>query len=318
MRSSGKVSDNLSTLMSLRQIKYFVAVAKTGSLSAGARRSNVSQPSLCVQIKQLEERVGATLLSRNSRGVELTAAGKVFLPHAIAVLEEVRQGERAVALVDSRNAKEISLGVMPTPCRALAVDLLHRCKEGLGGSSLRFHEGLSSDLSQLFADGELDATFCYDAVPIKTATILSLYQEELYLVGPPQILKSVGDVSRASLNKFSLVLGDAKRSMRGFIESTLFADGINLKVAFEIASTHLKRELLCRQGCCSIVSHGLFWDEINLGKLCARRIKPPLIRTVFLMIHESMPAKTRELFESLIRSVVKDRIEEKKLGWRTI
>jgi LysR family nitrogen assimilation transcriptional regulator len=77
--------------LSLRQFKYFVAVAETGSLSAGARQSNVSQPALCTQIRLLEERLGASLLSRHSRGVELTGAGKSFLRH-VMTLEEISQG----------------------------------------------------------------------------------------------------------------------------------------------------------------------------------------------------------------------------------
>src|SRR5713226_3163141 len=115
-------------VMSLRQIRYFLAVAKSGSFSAAARRAHVSQPSLCVQIKQLEERVGAKLLLRHSRGVELTAAGTAFLPHAIAALEDLKRAERAVAALDSSRTEEVSLGVTPTPGRALIVDLLRKCK----------------------------------------------------------------------------------------------------------------------------------------------------------------------------------------------
>jgi DNA-binding transcriptional LysR family regulator len=89
----------------LRQIEYFVAVAKAGSLSSGARLSNVSQPSLCVQIQQLEQELCARLLSRNSRGVRLTAAGKTFLPHAIAALEELSQAKTAIAALVRADAK---------------------------------------------------------------------------------------------------------------------------------------------------------------------------------------------------------------------
>ena len=303
--------------MSLRQIEYFVAAAKAGSLSAGARRSNVSQPSLCVQIRQLEQRVGASLLWRHSQGVELTAAGKVFLPHAIAALRELRQAERAVASLEA-NVKEIWLGIMPTPGRALVVDLLRKCKEALTSHKLQFREGLSDEMWQLFADGELDAAFCYDPVAVKTGSIVSLYREEFFLVGSPQILKPAGDLNCAALGKFRLVLGNRKHSMRKFIDSTLAADAIDLDVVFEIEPMNLKREMLIRQGCCSIVPYGLFWDEIRSGELCARRIKPRLSRTVGLLLHDSLSTKTGELLVSLIRSVVKTRIEEGELGWRAI
>src|SRR5580698_7616138 len=68
--------------MELRHLRYFIAVAETGSLTVAAeRRLYTSQPSLSRQIRDLEEEVGAELFSRSARGVELTAAGKAFLDH---------------------------------------------------------------------------------------------------------------------------------------------------------------------------------------------------------------------------------------------
>src|SRR6202163_4181351 len=76
--------------MELRHLRYFVAVAETGSLTEAAeKRLHTSQPSLSRQIRDLEYRVGAELLSRSVRGVELTAAGKTFLDHARLALAQV-------------------------------------------------------------------------------------------------------------------------------------------------------------------------------------------------------------------------------------
>ena len=76
--------------MELRHLRYFVAVAEDGSLVSAARnRLNTSQPSLSRQIRDLESEVGAKLLERHPRGVELTDAGKVFLQHARSALAEV-------------------------------------------------------------------------------------------------------------------------------------------------------------------------------------------------------------------------------------
>src|ERR1700753_3067692 len=77
-------------LMELRHIRYFVAVAEEGSLTVAAeRRLHTSQPSLSRQIRDLEYQVGAQLVSRSVRGVELTAAGKAFLDHARLALAQV-------------------------------------------------------------------------------------------------------------------------------------------------------------------------------------------------------------------------------------
>src|SRR5258706_16122103 len=64
----------------LRHLRYFVAVAEAGSLSVAAERKlHTSQPSLSRQIRDLEDEVGAQLLTRRARGIELTSAGQAFL-----------------------------------------------------------------------------------------------------------------------------------------------------------------------------------------------------------------------------------------------
>src|SRR5256885_10609953 len=70
-------------VMELRHLRYFVAVAEEGSLTVAAeRRLYTAQPSLSRQIRDLEYEVGAQLIIRGARGIERTAAGRVFLAHA--------------------------------------------------------------------------------------------------------------------------------------------------------------------------------------------------------------------------------------------
>jgi LysR family hca operon transcriptional activator len=82
--------------MELRHLRYFVAVAETASLTLAARsKLHTSQPSLSRQIRDLEEEVGAPLLTRGARGIELTPAGRVFLDHARSVLSQVATATEA-------------------------------------------------------------------------------------------------------------------------------------------------------------------------------------------------------------------------------
>src|SRR6266404_2273054 len=76
--------------MELRHLRYFVAIAEAGSMTVAAgRKLHTSQPSLSRQIRDLEEEVGAQLLTRGARGIELTPAGRAFLDHARLVLSQV-------------------------------------------------------------------------------------------------------------------------------------------------------------------------------------------------------------------------------------
>jgi len=83
-------SEAWGSSMELRHLRYLVAVAEAGSLTVAAeRRLHTAQPSLSRQIRDLEYEVGAQLMVRSAHGIELTAAGRVFLDHARLALAQV-------------------------------------------------------------------------------------------------------------------------------------------------------------------------------------------------------------------------------------
>src|SRR4051812_47055699 len=100
--------------MELHQLRYFLAVARAGSFTAGAKQCSVSQPSLSIQLAKLEGELGGALLERNRRKARLTALGETFLPRAQAALKELELARMELAELAGLVKGRVRLGCLPT------------------------------------------------------------------------------------------------------------------------------------------------------------------------------------------------------------
>ena len=146
--------------MELRHLRYFVAVVEEGSLSTAAeRRLHTSQPSLSRQIRDLEDQVGAELLSRSAQGVELTAAGKAFLDHARLALMQVDAAVEAARKAGRPAKKAFAIGFLT----GLEMNWLPRATNVLSDELMNIEVTISSDyspdLGEALVRGRLDAAF---------------------------------------------------------------------------------------------------------------------------------------------------------------
>ena len=96
--------------MELRQLRYFVGIAEEGSFLRAARRLNVSQPPLSIQIKNLEEELGVQLFERSNRGVTLTVAGTAFFDETRAVLARLDHAKETALKAGRGDIGVVSIG----------------------------------------------------------------------------------------------------------------------------------------------------------------------------------------------------------------
>jgi LysR family hydrogen peroxide-inducible transcriptional activator len=100
--------------MELQQLRYFCAIADTGSFTRAAQQTHVSQPSLSQQIRKLEDELGARLFDRLGRAVQLTELGRSFLPRARAILRDLEAARSDVVERKMSISGPVSVGVIPT------------------------------------------------------------------------------------------------------------------------------------------------------------------------------------------------------------
>ena len=127
--------------MELRHVRYFVAVAETLSFRQAGKQLHVSQPSLSVQIKQLEDELGVALFRRSKRRVEITRAGEVFLSAAREILLRLQQASAAALHTESGEVGTIRLGFIPTASFNILPRLLEKIRGTLPLVNVELREG---------------------------------------------------------------------------------------------------------------------------------------------------------------------------------
>jgi LysR family hca operon transcriptional activator len=168
--------------MELRHLRFFVAVAEEGSLTVAAeRRLHTAQPSLSRQMRDLEYTVGAQLMVRSARGIELTAAGRVFLDHARLALAQVDAAVEAARRAAQPARKTFAIGFQTGHEMKWLPRAMHVLRDELKNIQVTISSDYSPDLAEALVRGRLDVAFlraepnfdlCYEVVDHEPLIVL--------------------------------------------------------------------------------------------------------------------------------------------------
>jgi LysR family transcriptional regulator, hca operon transcriptional activator len=146
--------------MELRHLRYFVAVAEEGSLThAAARRLHTAQPSLSRQIRDLEAEVGVKLLERGARGIELTAAGRVFLDYARLALLQVETAVEAARRAARPEKPAFVIGFLTGQELVWLPETLRILRDQDPGIEITLASQSSPELAGALMRGKVDVAF---------------------------------------------------------------------------------------------------------------------------------------------------------------
>ena len=151
--------------MEIRQLTCFVAVAEERHFGRAAERLHMAQPALSLLIRQLEENLGARLLDRTTRRVDLTPAGQELLDRGRRVLHDLELLEADVRREGDSSAGVLRLGFAGAAAYDVVPELARAVREGLPGVTLSLRGELPSPaLESGLRDGSLDAALLHPPV----------------------------------------------------------------------------------------------------------------------------------------------------------
>ena len=227
--------------MELTQLRQFLAVAQRGSLSHAARDLGISQPGLTRSIKRLETELGAALLSRRPRGVELTPAGMALQRHASAVQIQLLDAAREVtSLTHSREAL-VRIGAGPSWLNHLLPVVVASAVAGNPSLRIQVNTGQTDRLFAALREGQLDVVL--GAKPEASArvglTFTELASDEVWIVARRRHrLADRKQVTLHELVKERWVLAGPEMFLRRRLASLLATEGLALPApAIEADST---------------------------------------------------------------------------------
>ena len=168
----------------MKHLRYFAALAQHGHFGRAAHACAISQPALSLQVKELEDLLGAPLVERGPRQIRLTALGVTFAARARGILQSVDELADLARAASGSLAGKLQIGMIPTVAPYLMPNVIRRLMEAFPAIDLRPREAVTGKLIEDLAGGRLDVAVV--ALPVSEPALQEypLFVEEFMLVRP--------------------------------------------------------------------------------------------------------------------------------------
>jgi DNA-binding transcriptional LysR family regulator len=215
--------------MEIRQLKAFLAIAEAKTFTAGARRVNVTQAAISMQIRQLEDEVGIPLFTRTPRRVILTEAGERLLDRARRILREHDAALAEISEIAGAEHGRLRIGSASAMFTTTQLPwILERLKNKFPNAEITVSSGTSQVLVDKIMHGDIDIAFI--SLPVEAASVQTdlLFSDEIVAIAHPgHPLAKQKVISAAALAGESLILGEKGGNTRRMIDD--FFDMANVK-----------------------------------------------------------------------------------------
>jgi len=222
--------------MELRHLRYFLAVAAAESFTKASEKLHVSQPSLSIQIRDLEVELGARLLDRLGRKVLLTQAGELFRDHAQRAIHEMEQATQLVQEMQGAHRGRLAVGTLATVNSYLIAPLVSQFKQKFPGIHLQVHSLPSTDIVNGLLANTLDVGICLLPVPHDGLDTDVLFDERLVLVVPSRYPLSRSRLRMKDLGGLPLILMPVDYCLRKMVEAECAEARVKTQIVLEMTS----------------------------------------------------------------------------------
>lgn len=288
--------------MNTQQLRTFLMVVDRGSFSDAARALGISQPAVTMQIQALETSVGATLLDRRYRKVDLTEAGRTLLPHARKVLEQIETAHDQIAALSGTVTGRLTIAASTTPGVYLIPRLLgaFTAENPEVGVTIEVHD--TAAVVEAVETGRAHIGITGAAVRGARVTFEEFATDELLLICPPgHRLAAMHSVALADLADEAWVLRESGSGTRQMAERLVADHGLDpeeLRVAVELGTGEAIVSAVEGGLGISILSRRVAAKALELGTVAqVDAIGLPSTRPLYVIMPKGTPTRAATAFQ---------------------
>ena len=297
--------------MELRQLRYFVAVARNESFKKAAIELRIAQPALSRQVGLLEHELKTLLFTRHTRGSVPTEEGRMLLEEAERILHMTEQAKQRLLFHHSSISGPVGVGLAPTLAEWIAPEILARIQEAHPDVNLRFFEGLSPRLRQLLVTGGVDVAVLSLNVDPAHLILGTTISEPISLVGcaGDPLLEGAFPLQLHELENLPIILsGIRKEGIRDIVDRALLEAGLSLKnIVAEVETMFMARPMVSRNLGYTISLESAAEVGIREGVLAARPIESLTLERVVARSAEHSPSRAVLEVAKVLTGILRDR-----------
>lgn len=231
--------------MHLHQLKYFVAIVESGSMTKAALQCHTSQPSISQQIGKLEGSLNAKLFERIGHKVELTESGSILYAQAKKILETIEVTKNKIESQNMKAGQMLKIGAIPTISSFVLPKILFSLNSQYPSISLHVREEISEKLCAACVQGDVDVVLTVAPISHNELDSFKIIDDQLYLVVvKDHALAKLKEISLQQLEDESFILMEDIHCLSKHVEQLCFSKNFVPRVRFHVSQVETVRQLV--------------------------------------------------------------------------
>lgn len=268
--------------MDVKQMQYFLCLAQEGNMTRAARRLNIVQPALSMQVARLEQSLGRRLFHRTAQGVSLTPAGETLLQIVDPILKDIDRAKEAMTQLDGKVSGRVSVGMITSAAQSTLSLSSATIAARYPDIHLLVCEGYTETMIEWVTAGQLDLAIVNMPSRRTTLDAQHVLDEEMMLAhGAAVALGLPKTAPYARLADLDLVIPSRRHGLRRILDEAATEAGITLKPRLEIDTLSAICEVVATTRLVTVLPGIALQAMLAAGRIRARRLKnPAVVRSV--------------------------------------